>query len=102
LQPNISCTFEKNQYTVSVSKLEKLIARFKNKPKDFSYDELCKMLKSLGYTEDNQGKTSGSRVCFYNDKTGHLIRIHKPHPSNMLKKYQIELILENLGGRKII
>jgi hypothetical protein len=60
------------------------------------------MLKSLGYAEDNQGKTSGSRVCFYNDKTGHLIRMHKPHPSNTLKKYQIELILEILEGRRLI
>jgi hypothetical protein len=85
-----------------MSKSEKLIKRFKNRPRDFTYDELCRMMKGLGYIEDNQGKTSGSRVCFYNDATGHLIRLHKPHPENILKMYQIELILEDLEGRKIL
>ena len=85
-----------------VSKLEKLIKRFKSKPKDFTYDELCKMLNSLGYIKDNKGKTSGSRVCFYHTESGHLIRLHKPHPANILKQYQISFIFEELEGRKMI
>jgi hypothetical protein len=85
-----------------MSKISKLVQRFKNKPKDFTYDELCRILKSLGYIEDNQGKTSGSRVGFYNEETGHMIRIHKPHPTNVLKEYQIELIVEDLEGRNLI
>ncbi|MCL2792884.1 MAG: type II toxin-antitoxin system HicA family toxin [Spirochaetaceae bacterium] len=60
------------------------------------------MLNNLGYIEDNKGKTSGSRVCFYNKESGHLIRLHKPHPANILKQYQIDLIFEELEGRKII
>ncbi|GHV91180.1 hypothetical protein AGMMS50268_16830 [Spirochaetia bacterium] len=59
-------------------------------------------MTSLGYVEDNQGKTSGSRVCFYSEQTGHLIHLHKPHPVHILKQYQIELILEDLQGRKLI
>ena len=85
-----------------MSKLEKLIKRFKTKPKDFSYNELCKMLKNLGYLEDKKGKTSGSRVCFYHEESGHLIRLHKPHPEKILKRYQIDLIIEELEERKMI
>ncbi len=70
-----------------MSKFEKLIKRFKNKPRDFSYDELCNMLNGLGYKEDTKGKTSGSRVCFYHEESGHLIRLHRPHPTHVLKMY---------------
>ena len=51
---------------------EKLIARFLSKPVDFTYNELRKLLKKLGYEESQSGKTSGSRVAFYNEKTGHI------------------------------
>jgi hypothetical protein len=72
------------------------------RPLDFTYDELCRLMNGLGYAEDNQGRTSGSRVGFYNAETGHLIRLHKPHPAKTLKKYQVDLILEDLKGRKIL
>lgn len=43
----------------------KLIDRFRKKPKDFSYDELKRLLSFLGYIE-KQG--AGSRVVFINEK----------------------------------
>jgi hypothetical protein len=85
-----------------MSKIGKLIQRFKSKPKDFTYEELCRIMKNLGYSEDTQGKTSGSRVGFYNAETGHMLKIHKPHPANILKEYQIELIVEDLEGRNLL
>ena len=85
-----------------MSKEEKLIQRFLLRPKDFTYDELRKMLKGLGYQESQQGKTSGSRVAFLNEATKHIIRLHKPHPGNELKMYQIDLIREELEGRGLI
>lgn len=60
------------------------------------------MLVKLGYTETQSGKTSGSRVAFYNEETGHIIRLHKPHPKNILKQYQIEQIIEELTSRRLI
>jgi hypothetical protein len=39
-----------------MGKISKLVQRFKSKPKDFTYEELCRIMKSLGYSEDNQGK----------------------------------------------
>jgi hypothetical protein len=85
-----------------MSKNKKLIERFLARPKDFTYDELRTMLKNYGYEEDQQGKTSGSRVAFYNEKTRHILRLHKPHPGKELKMYQIDLIREELEGKGIL
>ena len=85
-----------------MSKDQKLIARLLSKPKDFTYNELCRILNSLGYEESQSGKTSGSRVAFIDKSTNHIIRLHKPHPSNELKQYQIELIIEELKSRGLI
>jgi hypothetical protein len=73
--------------------LKKLMERFKKKPKDFSYDELRRLLSFLGYIE-KQG--AGSRVIFVNEKTNHKIKLHKPHPGNILKRYQMDLIENEL------
>ena len=85
-----------------MSKEEKLVQKFLSRPKNFTYDELNKMLKGFGYQESSQGKTSGSRVAFYNEESKHIIRLHKPHPGNELKMYQIDLIREELEGRGLI
>ena len=45
-----------------MTKKNKLLERFLSVPKDFTYDELKTLLRSLGYEESNLGKTSGSRV----------------------------------------
>ena len=85
-----------------MSKDEKLIKRLKSKPKDFTYTELKKLLKALGYAETQSGRTSGSRVAFINSSVGHIIRLHKPHPNNELKQYQIEQIIAELELRGIL
>lgn len=85
-----------------MSKDQKLIVRLLSKPKDFTYNELCRVLNSFGYEENQSGKTSGSRVAFIDKSTNHIIRLHKPHPSNELKQYQIELVIEELKSRGLI
>lgn len=85
-----------------MSKEQKLVMRLLSKPKDFTYNELCRVLNSLGYEESQSGKTSGSRVAFIDWKTKHIIRLHKPHPSNVLKQYQIELVIEELKSRGLV
>lgn len=47
---------------------EKLIARLKTIPKDFTFDEAELLLKYLTYRRFNKGKTSGSRVVFVSDE----------------------------------
>jgi hypothetical protein len=85
-----------------MSKKEKLVERLLSKPKDFSYAELKSLLNGLGYSESNKGKTSGSRVAFLNEMNSHIIRLHKPHPKNILKTYQIELIIEELQKENLL
>ena len=85
-----------------MSKEEKLIKRLLSKPKDFTYSELRKILISFGYKECQSGKTSGSRVAFIEPKSNHIIRLHKPHPNNELKRYQIEQVIEELHSRGLI
>lgn len=86
-------------YFPLMSKDEKLIRRFLSKSKDFTYDELNKLLTHFGYRE---GKTSGSRVAFINPETKHIIRLHKPHPKPELKKYQLDYIEDELRKRELI
>lgn len=76
--------------------------RLLSKPKDFTYNELRKILTNLGYEESQSGKTSGSRVAFIDKNSNHIIRLHKPHPNNELKQYQIEQIIEELQSRRLI
>jgi len=76
---------------------EKLLERFLHFPKDFTYNELKKLLYSFGY-EEVQG--TGSRVCFA--KGNHKIKLHKPHPGNILKRYQIDLIINELTVQKLL
>jgi hypothetical protein len=79
-----------------MSRKEKILIRLLGKPNDFSYNELKQLLTGFGYIELTVGKTSGSRVAFYNESTKHIIRLHKPHPSNNLKRYQIDFIIDEL------
>lgn len=79
-----------------MSKKEKLISRFLSMPSDFHYDEMVKLLGYFGFNEVKKGKTSGSRVKFVNEE-GVPIILHKPHPSGIMKKYQMKQIQEILA-----
>jgi hypothetical protein len=85
-----------------MGKAGKLLERFLSKPRDFAYDELKRLLKSLGYEETKSGKTSGSRAAFINRKTRHIIRLHRPHPGPALKRYQLIDIEEELRRKEVI
>lgn len=78
-----------------MSKFEKEIKKLKSNPKDFTYNEAKKILNNLGFYEYNKGKTSGSRVAFVNMENVKL-ELHKPHPSNVLKPYQIKILINKL------
>ena len=80
----------------------KLIDRSLNRPIDFEYDEARSLLAKFGYKEDNRGRALGSRVAFVHCETGHIIRLHRPHPENILKKYQVEQLIEELKNQGVI
>ena len=75
-------------------KLDKAKARLKTIPADYTYNEAKQLLCSLGYTEHNKGKTSGSRVVFV--RADDKIQLHKPHPGNEMKHYAVRDLKEHL------
>ncbi len=75
-----------------MSRKDKLLARLRRRPRDFTWDELTVLLKSLGYKQATSGKTGGSRRRFVHP-TAVTITLHKPHPQNILKMYIIDDIL---------
>ena len=77
-----------------MSTKEKLIERFRQQSKDFTWEELVRLFSILGFTMDNKGKTSGSRALFERD--GEVHTVHKPHPSNIIKGYAMKQILDFL------
>ena len=81
---------------------EKLLERFRTRPKDFTIDELVRLLGYLDFVLDNKGKTSGSRLLFKSDQHSLRIMIHKPHPGNELRDYQIKQILALLEQEGLI
>jgi hypothetical protein len=84
-----------------MSRREKLIKRFLSCPKDFTWEELKALLSGFGFEEISFGKTGGSRRRFINDK-GIIIALHKPHPQNILKRYQIEQITKILQEEELL
>lgn len=81
-----------------MGKNKKLLKRLLDQPKGFTYAELKKLMFTFGFEEDNKGKSSGSRVAFYHSQKKLILRLHKPHPNNELKAYQIKEIIEFLKG----
>jgi len=78
-----------------MSRQEKLIERLLTVPRDFTWEELIKVLAFFGYEEFTGGKTGGSRRKFV-DVHKNIIALHKPHPSNIVKQYAIREVITHL------
>ena len=76
-----------------MSKTQKLKDRLFSKPKDFTFDEMITLMKSLGFRLDNKGGTSGSAVMFINDD-GLSFMLHRPHPGKIIKSYIIRELIK--------
>lgn len=83
-----------------MSTKKKLIKRFKSLPNDFTFEEIIRLLASLGFELNNKGATSGSRVEFSDGN--HKITIHKPHPGNILKRIVVKRIYIALKQAKLL
>ncbi len=84
-----------------MSRRDKLVSRLRGKPKDFTWDELVRLLKWVGYNETVAGKTGGSRRRFLH-ATAPTIALHKPHPGNIVKMYVIKDVLRVLTEENLI
>lgn len=79
-----------------------MIEKLLDQKSSFTFDELETVLGSLVYELKKSGKTSGSRRAYYNEESDYIIRIHKPHPSNELKKYVKALVIKELKEKNLI
>lgn len=84
-----------------MSRKEKLIQRLCSRPKDFTWDELQRLLESLDYNLVKQGKTGGSRRRFVHDEAA-TVTLHKPHRGNIVKMYVIDDIIRLLKQENLI
>ena len=84
-----------------MSKSEKLLQRLLSIPKDFTWEELVKILAHFGYYELKTGKTGGSRRKF-TDVKKNIIILHKPHPGNIVKEYSIRQVALHLKEKGLI
>ena len=84
-----------------MAKREKLLDRFLRRPTDFTWNELCAVLNSFGYQQISAGKTGGSRVRFIHSSCPPIM-MHKPHPRPILKRYQLEDIINLLKQEKLL
>ncbi len=82
-----------------MTKQEKLLNKFISRPTKFLYNELIRLLRGLGYKE-LQG--SGSRIVFQNKEIKHSIKLRKPQPDKVLKRYQIDLIIQELKSKNLL
>jgi hypothetical protein len=76
-----------------MGKHDKLLAKLKSRPKDFTFQEVATLLAGFGYVLMQSG--SGSRVRFEHERYAPIF-MHKPHPSPVLKPYQIDQVLDVL------
>lgn len=79
-----------------MSKKEKLLKELMEKPKDFTYEKAKTLLEHFGFKEYNKGKTSGSRIKLENKQLNIKIELHKPHPGNVLKDYQVLQLIKKI------
>lgn len=84
-----------------MSKTEKLLQRLLSVPRDFTWEELTKLLWLFGFVELKKGKTGGSRRKFADEKKNVII-LHKPHPGNIVKEYAIKQIITQLKEKGYI
>lgn len=82
-----------------MSKVQKAIARLLTRPIDFTWDELLSPMIALGY---ELRTSSGSGRKFYDPATKSLLFLHEPHPSKILKAYQIRTVIQFLRKERRI
>lgn len=82
-----------------MSKLQKAIERLLAKPVDYTWDELLSLIVGLGFELRTSG---GSGRKFFDPATKALFFLHEPHPSKILKAYQIRALIQFLRKERRI
>ena len=84
-----------------MTKIDKLLEKFLNKPKDLEWNEFVKILSHYGFQMSTKGITGGSRRIFEN-ANGLKLYFHEPHPKKIVKSYIIKQTLELLKNEGLL
>jgi hypothetical protein len=84
-----------------MSKKDKLFKRLLLLPNNFTWEELTNLLAYFGFEELKKSKTGGSRRKFGDDQD-RVINLHKPHPGNVMKRYTLRQVIEQLKDTGVI
>ena len=82
-----------------MSKLQEAVARLVTKPADCNGDELLSLMIALGYELRTAG---GSSRKFFDSATNASFFMHEPHPSKVLKAYQVRGVVRFLRKERKI
>ncbi len=82
-----------------MARTEKLLAKLTNRSGSFTWSELVKLLRRLGY---QQVEGAGSRIKFDNGDPNALISLHRPHPGHEVKLYARKQIIETLRNGGVV
>lgn len=85
-----------------MNKHDKLLKRFYNLPRDFTFEEMESLFRHFRFHLENKGSTSGSRVIFVNEANGDRYIMHKPHPANIIKGYAMRQVYTYLKANGYI
>ena len=69
-----------------MAKIEKILRRLSSKPADFEWNEFKAVMQHFGFELKTTG---GSGRKFIHPETRAAHFIHEPHPSKVLKAYQV-------------
>jgi predicted RNA binding protein YcfA (HicA-like mRNA interferase family) len=83
-----------------MARADRLIDEFRRCRGPFPYKDLVKLLNGLGYRETSTA--GGSRRRFVHAESGHIIRLHEPHPGNQIKEYMVRQIRAALTERGLL
>lgn len=84
-----------------MAKFAKLKQRFLSDPKDFTWDELVRLMQGLGFSLDQSGGGSHCRFVLKSDASI-IVNAFRPHPDGTLRRYQIREIRNYLQERGLI
>ena len=76
-----------------MSKKSKLIERLLGRPKDFTWEEACTLMRQCDFAMQSW---SGSARMFTHRTTKQRVRLHEPHPRNTLLPYMVKELIEAL------
>jgi hypothetical protein len=84
-----------------MNKQAKRIQRIRQIPSDYTLREMIALLSGFGLSQNNKGKTSGSRVVF-EDNAGHHVFFHLPHPGRVFDRNVVRNVIDQLEKQGFI